>query len=102
MRQRVELNAMTSEQFVAFIKRKLAEHGVEKIVPPKQTLAKAYQLFERSQRLEEAFEKMATDLDTMDARVPRDIKKRVTEIMRERPTLRWDAAVKAIVEEDDE
>ena len=48
--QRVELNAMTSEQFVAFITRKLAEHGVDKIVPSKQTLDEAYQLFERSRR----------------------------------------------------
>ena len=96
--QRVELNAMTSEQFVAFIKRKLAEHGVEKIVPSKQTLDEAYQLFERSRRLEETFDKMATDLETVDARAPRDIKKRVTEIMRQRPTLRWDAAVKEVLE----
>ena len=58
MHQRVELNAMTSEQFVAFIKRKLAEHGVEKIVPPKQTLDKAYRLFERGRRLEEAYDKV--------------------------------------------
>ena len=99
--QRVELNAMTSEQFVVFIKRKLAEHGVEKIVPSKQTLDEAYQLFERSRRLEEAFDQMATDLETVDARAPRDIKKRVTEIMRKRPTLRWDAAVKVVLEQRD-
>ena len=61
--QRVELNAMTSEQFVAFIKRKLAEHGVEKIVPSKQTLDEAYQLFERSRLLEEAFDKMRADVE---------------------------------------
>ncbi len=96
--QRVELNAMTSEQFVAFIKRKLTEHGVEKIVPSKQTLDKAYQLFERSRRLEETFDKMAKALETADARAPNDIKKRVTEIMRKRPTLRWDAAVKEVLE----
>jgi hypothetical protein len=96
--QRVELNAMTSEQFVEFIKRKLTEHGVEKIVPSKHTLDNAYQLFERSLRLEETFDKMATDLDgSLDARVPRDIKNRVIEIMRQRPTLRWDAAVKEVL-----
>jgi len=91
--QRVELNAMTSEQFVEFIERKLTEHGIEKIVPSKQTLDKAYQLFERSRRLEETFDKMAKELETADARAPDDIKNRVTEIMRKRPRLRWDAAV---------
>jgi hypothetical protein len=44
---------------------------------------------------------MATDIETVDARVPRDIKKRVTEIMRQRPTLRWDAAVKELVDRAD-
>ena len=96
--QRVELNAMTSEQFVEFIKRKLTEHGVEKIVPSKQTLDEAYQLFERGRRLEETFDKVAKDLETADARAPDDIKNRVTEIMRKRPTLRWDAAVKEVLE----
>jgi hypothetical protein len=45
--QRVELNAMASEQFVACIERKLAEHGIKKIVPVKETLDEAYRLFER-------------------------------------------------------
>jgi hypothetical protein len=48
--QRVELNAMTSEQLVAFIERKLAEQGVKKIVPAKETLDEAYRLFERGRR----------------------------------------------------
>jgi hypothetical protein len=31
--RRVELNAMTSPQFIAFVERKLRENGVAKIVP---------------------------------------------------------------------
>ena len=31
--QRVELNAMTSDQFVAFVERKLTEHGAAKVIP---------------------------------------------------------------------
>jgi hypothetical protein len=96
--QRVELNAMTSEQFVEFIKRKLTEHGVEKIVPSKEKLDKAYQLFERSRRLEETFDKVAKDLETADARAPDDIEKQVAEILRERPELRWDTAVNEVLE----
>ena len=95
--QRVELNAMTSEQFVEFIKRKLTEHGVGKIVPPKQTLDESYQLFDRSRRLEEAFDKMAKNLETADARAPDDIEERVTEILKDRPTLRWDDAVNRLL-----
>jgi hypothetical protein len=101
--QRVELNAMTSEQFVAFVERKLAEHGVEKIVPPKQALDEAYELFERSRRLEEAYERAKADVDIADdISAPVDIERRVGEILKQRPTLRWDAAVRQVLEADDD
>ncbi len=98
--QRVELNAMTSEQFVAFIKRKLAQHSVKKIVPSKETLDEAYQLFQRSRLLEEAYDKAEADVEAevADARAPRDIKKRVTEILKKRSGLRWDAAVEEVLD----
>ena len=31
---RVELNAMTTPQFIAWLDRKMAEHGDGKLVPP--------------------------------------------------------------------
>jgi hypothetical protein len=40
--RRVELNAMTSPQFVTFVERKLRENGVEKIVPDEDLLADLY------------------------------------------------------------
>ena len=98
MHQRVELNAMTSEQFVEFIRRKLAEHGVEKIVPPKQALDKAYRLFERGRRLEQKFDEMEMNLDSADGRAPNDIDQRIAAILKERPELRWDAAVKEVLD----
>jgi hypothetical protein len=94
--QRVELNAMTSQQLIAFIERKLAEHGIKKIVPPKQTLDETYRLFERGRRLQEAYDAVETDLDAADVSAPDDIEKRVAKILRDRPTLRWDAAVKEV------
>jgi hypothetical protein len=48
---RAKLNAMTSDQFVAFVERKLTEAGIAKIVPPKDQLDKAYRIFARSARL---------------------------------------------------
>jgi hypothetical protein len=36
--QRVELNAMTSDEFIAFIERGFAEHGVTKVVPDVGTI----------------------------------------------------------------
>jgi hypothetical protein len=49
--RRVELNAMASGQLVEFVRRKLAEHGVAKIIPGKQWLDGAYRLAVRSERL---------------------------------------------------
>jgi hypothetical protein len=40
-----------SDQFVAFVERKLTEAGIAKIVPPKDQLDKAYRVFARSERI---------------------------------------------------
>jgi hypothetical protein len=41
--RRVELNALTVPQFVAFVERKLTAHGVRRVVPGQEVLAPAYQ-----------------------------------------------------------
>jgi hypothetical protein len=41
LNKRVELNALTSDQLVAFIERKLTEHGIKKIVPNDEMLRDA-------------------------------------------------------------
>ena len=40
--ERVELNAMTSGQFITWLEGKLDEHEVRKVVPDEEALAKAY------------------------------------------------------------
>lgn len=40
--QRVELNAFTSDQLVAWLEGKLAKHGVTKVIPDAETLKAAY------------------------------------------------------------
>jgi len=50
---RVELNAMTSDQLITFVERKLNANGIKKLVPSKDQLDRAYKLFARSKRLEE-------------------------------------------------
>jgi hypothetical protein len=90
--QRVELNAMTSEQFLGFVNRKLAENGIEKIVPPKDELDKAYRLLRCGQRLQEVFNELAETIETDEAPAPDDLERRVHEILEANPTKRWDAA----------
>jgi hypothetical protein len=40
--ERVELNAMTADQFIDWLERKLDEQGIGKVVPDPETLATAY------------------------------------------------------------
>ncbi|MBF0260065.1 MAG: hypothetical protein HQK62_14770 [Desulfamplus sp.] len=40
--ERVELNALTAPQLIAFIENKFEEHGVKKVVPEKKVLEKYY------------------------------------------------------------
>jgi hypothetical protein len=60
--QRVELNAMTSRQFLDWLEAKFAEHGVEKVVPDEETLAKAYQHLARNAALQREIDKILADL----------------------------------------
>ena len=43
--QRVELNAMTSRQLIDFVEGKLKQHGIGKVIPDDETLAKTYEMF---------------------------------------------------------
>jgi hypothetical protein len=94
--RRVELNAMTSPQFVAFVERKLKENGVAKIVPDRELLAKVYAGVERGRRLEEAVEKL-DEIDMDDFKAPMDLEKRVKAELKKHPHIRWDAAVEGVV-----
>jgi hypothetical protein len=94
--RRVELNAMTSPQFVDFLELKLKEAGVKKIVPDKDLLTEAYVGMERGQRLQEAFAMLDMKPDEEDI-APDDLQERVEKLLEEKPHLRWDAAVAEIV-----
>lgn len=95
-RQRVELNALTSDHLIELIERKLDEHGVKKIIPDDETLADAYQraaLIEKiNSHIEEAREAEST------ARVPKTLARQVRVSLKQDPTLSWDEAVYEIVE----
>jgi hypothetical protein len=95
--RRVELNAMTSPQFVDFLERKLREHGVEKIIPEQELLGEAYAELEKGRRLAEAIRKLdGIEIDSDD--VPDDLQEQVSEYLKAHPEVRWDAALGAIVE----
>jgi hypothetical protein len=93
--RRVELNAMTSPQFIEFVERKLRENGVAKILPDQDLLIEAYIGMERGRRLKEEIEKHKIDMG--DFKAPENLAQRVRKYLKRHPEERWDAAVRAIV-----
>jgi DNA topoisomerase VI subunit B len=100
LRHRVELNAMTADQLVAFVERKLKQHGVKKIIPNKKELAEAYRLFRRGKAIDEIGQRELSTFDPAAVAAPSDLEKRVRKHLAKHPADRWDAAVEAIAGED--
>jgi hypothetical protein len=99
--RRVELNAMTSDQFVAWLEDKLAEHGGGKVVPAAEVLERhARRLLAR--RL--AANKVAALLREIEAEaahrtLPADLDARVRQELARDPALAWeDALAHALVD----
>ncbi len=97
--RRVELNAMTSPQFIAFVERKLKEHSIAKIVPDQELLAETFAGMERGRRLEEEAKEIVDNLDAEDFKGPKNLQQRVRKFLKQHPDKRWTDAVSAIVEE---
>jgi hypothetical protein len=98
--QRVELNAMTSDEFVAFVEEKLAEHGAVKVVPDASILANAYRAFVRGKRAEVL---LATELERLQGEavnLSADLTERVRGWLEANPTRTWDNALAALAVND--
>jgi len=93
--QRVELNAMTSPQFIAWLERKLKQHGVTKLIPDRKVLALAYRRAYLAKRMNEEMARLFKSLrrEAEAVAIPGDLVKRKRRKLRENPALPWDAAV---------
>ncbi len=89
--QRVELNAMTSPEFVDFLERKLIENGIGKIVPDRETLElagkRAAMIAEMQKAIREVSETAA------EITLPDDLEQQLRRRLEERPELPWDIAL---------
>ena len=98
--QRVELNALTSDQLVSFVERKLKKARRQKSHCPGQDwLSDAYRMFARGQAAEHIIERELKKLNgSADNPVPRDLTTRVREHLKRNSTERWDDAIAAIAQ----
>ena len=98
MSERVELNAMPSDLFVAFVERKLNENGVAKVIPSADTLAKTFATFKRGAMAEKALKAELERLNAKPVKTPANLEERVRAYLAENPADTWDKAVRAIAE----
>ena len=96
LRERVELNAMASDDLIEMIERKLREYGLQKVIPDDDLLGEAYQEFHRSKELREQFAEMESEFKESKIGVTRT--KQVRAAPR-RPDLRWDDAIRSCLTE---
>ena len=95
--ERIELNAMTSRQFLTWLEAKLSEVGVQKVVPAPPVLARAYQQLTRLAILQRALD---TALATLPASETIPVPARLVETIRAAITNTadpWDEALWKIV-----
>ena len=87
--KRVELNVLTSEEFINYVRKKLKEHGVKKVIPDENTLNRAYEHFVQEVRLTE---KIKDVYDKMDKKVDvhKTLREDIKKEMKQYPSLPWD------------
>lgn len=95
--RRVELNAFTSDQLVAWLRKKLVDAGVKKVVPETETLESAYRRAVHAQHVATRLEELDLDAEGSAAgaaaELPKDLADRVSRLLKRSPRMTWDAAV---------
>ena len=93
--RRVELNAMTSPQLVAFIEAAFQQHGVEKLIPEPAVLEQHARYLLAQRHLADLVRQQSDDIAARaaGARLPDDIDERLRRLLAYRPELSWDAAL---------
>lgn len=98
--QRVELNVLTSAQLMALITSKLEAHGVRKLIPDADTLAKAYRRAVALQFMNSQLEKLHQDAIQISDKVtiPDHLAAQVEAQLAEQSEQSWDRAIAKLVE----
>jgi len=94
--QRVELNALASDELVAWLEEKLQAHGVRKVIPDAGMLTDAYCRAWRIEQLQTVVTAAMDQLSSVDVPVPDDLVEQVGEQITTVPTSAWDDAIREI------
>ncbi|MFH1006624.1 MAG: hypothetical protein V1800_03865 [Candidatus Latescibacterota bacterium] len=91
--QRVEINAMTSEQLIEWLDHKFAEHNVTKLIPDAETIAEAYKRAMFLNRIQAKIEEFAEEMEGDDTDVPAGLRDQVAAMLANDPIASWDRVV---------
>jgi len=94
--QRVELNAMTSAQFIGWLEDKFRKAGVQKVVPDQETLAVAWHRAKSIAKAREIIEQEEAD----HVAAPKDLEQKVRAMLKRDHELSWDQALARIAERE--
>jgi hypothetical protein len=99
--QRVELNAMTSDQFIDWLEQKLADAGVQKVVPDRAALENAYRRAVRQKRVQAAIKEALAAIDEdEEIPIPSDLEARIWEQL-DGSAQAWDHVLWDLVDGDE-
>jgi hypothetical protein len=95
--QRVELNAMTSDQMVPWLERKIREAGIEKVIPPNEVIEAGYRQLLAQKKLHGVIKAAIPGIERQVQRLPlpSGLVKNVKARLKANPELPWDAALAA-------
>jgi Topoisomerase 6 subunit A/Spo11, Toprim domain len=98
--KRVELNAFPSDAFIEWLKGKLDEHGIQKVLPDDQTLDDAYRRALKRAKVQEllAREGERIDEEVAAAVLPEHLSEQINDKLEEDPSQPWDMALTLLVE----
>ena len=97
LEQRVEINAFASDELIEWLEGKLAEHGVEKVVPDERTLADAYRRMRQQALVQEQINAVLAGLGPVDEiAVPDRLARQIRKMIKADPLLPWDEALRLL------
>ena len=88
---------------VDFVEHKLKQHGIGKVIPDDATLAEAYEMFVKSDRLAKAFKEMQDGLEDDDEdpiEAPKNLATQIKRLLKEYPDITWHRAIELVIDPD--
>jgi 5S rRNA maturation endonuclease (ribonuclease M5) len=89
--QRVEINAMTSDELIDWLEEKFEEHEVKKVIPDKKTLTSAYYRAKYLRGIEAEIQKLKKA--NKSGKAPSNLREKIEEMIGEDSEISWDDAI---------